>query len=119
MDVEGAFDAILRNRLIVQLRRQGWSTFLIRWLAIYLTRRLAKVRFEDAIAEALELLCGIPPGSLLSPILYLLATAARYELPGATQRYGYADDTAMLFIGVQFFVRNSSYAQVMVSFLLQ
>ncbi|OAA34078.1 reverse transcriptase [Beauveria brongniartii RCEF 3172] len=99
MDVEGAFDAILRNRLILQLRRQGWPTFLIRWLAIYLTRRLAKVRFEDAIAEALELLCGIPQGSPLSPILYLLATAALYELPGATQRYGYADDTAMLFIG--------------------
>ncbi|KAM3488443.1 hypothetical protein MY3957_008255 [Beauveria namnaoensis] len=56
-------------------------------------------RFEDAIAEAPELLCGTPQGSPLSPVLYLLATAALYELPGATQRYGYADDTAMLFIG--------------------
>ncbi|KAM3448378.1 hypothetical protein NHJ6243_010114 [Beauveria neobassiana] len=65
---------------------------------MFLANRLANVRFEDAIAEALELLCGIPQGSPLSPILYLLATAALYKLPGATQRYGYADDTAMLFI---------------------
>jgi len=99
MDVEGAYDAILPNRLILQLRKQGWPEFLIRWLALYLAKRLASVRFEDAIAEALELLCGIPQGSPLSPILYLLATAALYELPGATHRYGYADDTAMLFVG--------------------
>ncbi|KAM3474861.1 hypothetical protein MY5147_004061 [Beauveria neobassiana] len=66
---------------------------------MFLANRLANVRFEDAIAEALELLCGIPRGSPLSPILYLLATAALYKLPGATQRYGYADDTAMLFVG--------------------
>lgn len=99
MDVEGAFDAILRHRLILQLRKQGWPDFLIRWLAMFLAHRLASVRFEDATAEALELLCGIPQGSPLSPILYLLATAALYMLPGATQRYGYADDTAMLFVG--------------------
>ncbi|EJP61622.1 reverse transcriptase, RNaseH [Beauveria bassiana ARSEF 2860] len=83
----------------MDLRRQGWPIFLIRWLATFLASRLANVRFEDAIAEALELLCGIPQGSPLSPILYLLATAALYKLPGATQRYGYADDTAMLFVG--------------------
>ena len=51
------------------------------------------------MAEAIELACGIPQGSPLSPILYLLATAALYQLPGATQRYRYADDTAILFVG--------------------
>ncbi|KAM3466574.1 hypothetical protein MY5147_009007, partial [Beauveria neobassiana] len=40
-----------------------------------------------------------PKGSPISPILYILITAALYFLPGAVQRYGYADDTAMLFIG--------------------
>lgn len=99
MDVEGAFDAILRNRLILQLRRQGWPTFLVHWLAMFLASRLAKLRFEDAIAEALELPCGVPQGSPPSPVLYRLATAALYKLPGATQRYGYADDTARLFVG--------------------
>lgn len=65
---------------------------------MFLASRLANVRFKDAIIEALELLCGIPQGSPLSPILYLLAIAALYKLPGATQRYGYADNTAILFI---------------------
>ncbi|KAM3464881.1 hypothetical protein MY5147_009405 [Beauveria neobassiana] len=65
---------------------------------MFLANRLANVHFKDAIAEALELLYSIPQGSPLSPILYLLATAALYKLPGATQRYRYADDTAILFI---------------------
>ncbi|KAJ3495814.1 hypothetical protein NLG97_g3120 [Lecanicillium saksenae] len=53
----------------------------------------------NAIAEAVELLLGIPQGSPLSPILYLLAAASLYQLEGATHRYGYADDTATLFEG--------------------
>ncbi|OAA57831.1 Endonuclease/exonuclease/phosphatase [Akanthomyces lecanii RCEF 1005] len=31
-DVMGAFDAILRNRMILRLRQQGWPDFLIRWI---------------------------------------------------------------------------------------
>lgn len=99
MDVEGAFDAILRNRLLLQLRKQGWPDFLVRWIASFLAQRQASVRFQNAIAEPIELACGTPQGSPLSPILYLLATAAIYYLSGPTQRYGYADDTAMLFVG--------------------
>lgn len=64
-----------------------------------LAQPLANVRFEDAIAAALEFLCGIPQGSPFSLILYVLATAALYELPGDTHWYGYTDNTAMLFVG--------------------
>ncbi|CEJ82396.1 hypothetical protein VHEMI02462 [[Torrubiella] hemipterigena] len=31
MDVKGAFDAVLRNRLTQRLHRQGWPLNLIRW----------------------------------------------------------------------------------------
>ncbi|OAA57839.1 reverse transcriptase [Akanthomyces lecanii RCEF 1005] len=98
-DVMGAFDAILRNRMILCLRQQGWPDFLIRWIASFLLDRLASVRFQDATTPSARLRCGLPQGSSISPILYILITAAIYFLSGAAQRYGYADDTAMLFIG--------------------
>ncbi|OAA34233.1 reverse transcriptase [Beauveria brongniartii RCEF 3172] len=98
-DVMGAFDAILRNRMILRLRQQGWPDFLIRWIASFLLDRLASVRFQDTTTPSARLRCGLPQGSPISPILYVLITAAIYFLPGAAQRYGYADDTAMLFIG--------------------
>ncbi|KAM3462859.1 hypothetical protein MY5147_009760, partial [Beauveria neobassiana] len=47
-DVMGAFDAILRNRMILRLRQQGWPDFLIRWIASFLLDRLAS-RFSDHI----------------------------------------------------------------------
>ncbi|KAM3450576.1 hypothetical protein NHJ6243_009779 [Beauveria neobassiana] len=98
-DVMGAFDAILRNRMILCLRQQGWPDFLVRWIASFLLDRLASVRFQDATTPSARLRCGLPQGSPISPILYILITAAIYFLSGAAQRYGYADDTAMLFIG--------------------
>ena len=98
-DVMGAFDAILRNRMILCLRRQGWPDFLIQWIASFLLDRTASVRFQDTTTPSAKLRCGLPQGSPISPILYILITAAIYFLSGAAQRYGYADDTAMLFIG--------------------
>ncbi|KAJ6785029.1 hypothetical protein PWT90_10770 [Aphanocladium album] len=98
-DVMGAFDAILRNRMILRLRQQGWPDFLVRWIASFLLERLAKVRFQNTTTPSARLRCGLPQGSPISPILYILITAAIYSLPGAAQRYGYADDTAMLFTG--------------------
>ena len=99
MDVKGAFDAILPNRLILRLRQQGWPVFLIWWIYHFVSHRKALVRFQDAKTEPAELPCGLPQGSPISPILYPLATTPIYSLPGATERYGYADDTAMLFVG--------------------
>lgn len=98
-DGVGAFDAILRNRMIFRLRQQGWPDFLIRWIASFLLDRLASVRFQDATTPSARLRCGLPQGSPISPILYILITAAIYFLSGAAQRYGYADETATLFIG--------------------
>ncbi|KAJ3495916.1 hypothetical protein NLG97_g3048 [Lecanicillium saksenae] len=98
-DVMGAFDAILRNRMVLCLRQQGRPDFLIRWVASFLLDRLASVRFQETTTPSARLKCGLPQGSPISPILYILITAAIYFLPGAAQRYGYADDTAMLFIG--------------------
>ncbi|OAQ57520.1 reverse transcriptase [Pochonia chlamydosporia 170] len=79
--------------------KQGWPDFLICWIYHFVSHRKALVRFQDAKTEPAELPCGLPQGSPISPILYLLATTPIYSLPGATERYGYADDTAMLFTG--------------------
>jgi hypothetical protein len=110
MDVKGAFDAVLRNRLIRQLRRQGWPPSLVRWAASFMTDREAMVRLQETVTASKPLNCGLPQGSPVSPILFMLYTQPIYDIGkrrhipdlrkvDPVARYGYADDTAMLRIG--------------------
>ena len=61
-DVMGAFDAILANRMILCLRRQGWPDFLVRWIASFLRDRMATVRFQSTTTPSAKLPCGLPQG---------------------------------------------------------
>ncbi|KAK5996418.1 putative RNA-directed DNA polymerase from transposon BS-like protein [Cladobotryum mycophilum] len=80
MDVQGAFDAVLCNRLLLRLREQGWPITLVRWVESFMTGRQASVRLQDTTIE----------NSPYNPI---------YLLGNRSGRFGYADDTAILRIG--------------------
>ncbi|RKK06588.1 hypothetical protein BFJ65_g18486, partial [Fusarium oxysporum f. sp. cepae] len=43
MDVQGAFDTVMRNRLILRLREQGWPNHLARWAGSFMGGRSARV----------------------------------------------------------------------------
>ena len=63
----------------------------------YLTQRSQLVSIEAALSEALFLLFGVPQGSVLGPLLFVLYT---HPLGLIVRRYGigihmYADDTQL------------------------
>ena len=100
MDIQGAFDSVLRKRLIFRLREQGWPIQLVKWVDSFMSSRSARVRFKETTTDDLPLHCGLPQGSPVSPILFLLYTQPIYRLgEQQQQRFGYADDVAMLQIG--------------------
>ncbi|KAL9561279.1 hypothetical protein ACKAV7_014634 [Fusarium commune] len=99
MDIQGAFDTIMRNRLVLRLREQGWPDHLARWAESLMGDRSARVRYQDTITPSAPLQCGLPQGSPVSPILFLLYTEPIYRLSNPQGRFGYADDTAILSIG--------------------
>jgi hypothetical protein len=99
MDILGAFDAVMCNRLVLRLREQGWSDHLARWAESFMKDRLARVRYQDTLTPFAPLQCGLPQGSPVSPILFLLYTEPIYLLGNPQGRFGYADDTAILSIG--------------------
>ncbi|KAH7471133.1 hypothetical protein FOMA001_g13258 [Fusarium oxysporum f. sp. matthiolae] len=99
MDVQGAFDTVMRNRLVLRLREQGWPDYLARWAGSFMSGRSARVRYQDTVTPSSPLQCGLPQGSPVSPILFLLYTEPIYRLSNPQGRFGYADDTAILSIG--------------------
>ncbi|XP_044715319.1 reverse transcriptase (RNA-dependent DNA polymerase) domain-containing protein [Hirsutella rhossiliensis] len=99
LDIQGAFDTVLRNRLILRLREQGWPPNLARWVGSFMQDRSARIRYQDIVTDSSPLQCGLPQGSPVSPILFLLYTEPIYRQGSSKGRFGYADDTAILCVG--------------------
>lgn len=94
MDVQGAFDALLKNRLIQRMAKQGWPAQTLYFVDSFLTERNIQVRLGEETTPSYQTECGTPQGSPLSSILYTLYLA---ELLNADtkHRFGYADDISI------------------------
>ncbi len=44
LDIQGAFDTVLRNKLVLRLREQGWPPNLAHWVGSFMQGRSARVR---------------------------------------------------------------------------
>ena len=91
LDVQGAFDAVLTQRLLKRMTEQGWPLPLLRLIKSFLTERRVQVRLEKETTDPSFVECGTPQGSPLSPILYTLYLAELLN-QDRTLRFGYADD---------------------------
>lgn len=97
LDVQGAFDALLRRRLTKRMHDQGWPPIAIRLVDSFLTNREVRSKLEEHTSPPTTQQCGTPQGSPWSPILYMLYLAELVKM--GTCRYGYADDIALIAIG--------------------
>ncbi|EED14661.1 reverse transcriptase, putative [Talaromyces stipitatus ATCC 10500] len=98
LDVKGAFDSVLPSRLIRRLREQGWPTNLVLWIASFATGRSVQIRLDGEIGPSTDIACGLPQGSPVSGILFMLYIAPLFCLGNPRNRFGYADDAANLAI---------------------
>ncbi|KAI1005512.1 hypothetical protein K3495_g2707 [Podosphaera aphanis] len=97
VDVKGVFDGVLRNRLISRLRSQGWRSSLTQWVFSFYSERQVRIRLDHDTTEPSPILCGLPQGSPVSPILFPLYVEPLLRL--SRGRFGYADDAAFLSSG--------------------
>jgi ribonuclease HI len=96
MDVKGAFDGVLPGRLVRRLREQGWPECLVRWIQSFATGRTVRIRLDGSTGPVTDVVCGLPQGSPISPILFMLYIAPLFWLGSPYTRFGYADDVALL-----------------------
>lgn len=94
VDVKGAFDGVLHGRLARRLMDQGWPPEVVGWVRSFCAGREARIRLDGHTTSPFPLQCGLPQGSPVSPILFLLYIAPLIQL--SRGRFGYADDAAFL-----------------------
>ena len=74
LDLSAAFDVVDHTILLQKLEILGFKECSLAWLRSYLTDRSQQVYIEGSLSEALNLEAGVPQGSILGPLLYILFT---------------------------------------------
>ena len=71
-DLSKAFDVINHDMLLRKLHNVGIRGIANDWFKSYLTNRKQYVFFKNSSSTLLPVTCGVPQGSILGPLLYLL-----------------------------------------------
>ena len=95
LDFAKAFDKINHKILINKLQRLGIGGKLLGVIRNYLTQRTQFVQMEDTKSPSLDVTSGVPQGSILGPLLFIIYVM---DMPSelVTTPFIFADDTKLL-----------------------
>ena len=98
LDLSAAFDTIDHSVLLQKLCKDfGITGDVLDWFGSYLIDRFFRVKIDNTLSDILCLLFGVPQGSLLGPVLFILYIK---HLQRIARKYGleiqlYADDSQL------------------------
>ena len=96
IDLQKAFDTIDHQILIKKMKYLGFSKNVIAWFKSYLSARKFKININTSHSSPSNLICGVPQGSILGPLLFLVYIEYSPQAV-VTDTLLYADDTCVVF----------------------
>ena len=95
IDLRKAFDTVNHKILCSKLQKYGISGTNLSWVENYLLQRTQKTLVNNTWSDSLPISCGVPQGSVLGPLLFLVYVNNMSEVLNNTNYCLYADDTVL------------------------
>lgn len=87
LDLSAAFDTIDHGILLERLRSAfGVRDTALSWFASYLSGRTQQVSIDGTLSTKFDLECGVPQGSCLGPLLFVVYASKIFEIVGIAMR---------------------------------
>ena len=108
IDIKGAFDNVHKGALLKTMKEMGLPEASISWVYYFLNRRRTSLIIDGKISEPRRVDSGIPQGSPISPLLFLIYTSPLYEKIREADAYaiGFIDDIT-IYVGGRNVDRNT------------
>ena len=72
LDLSAGFDVIDHDTLLKKLEKYGFDSVTLSWFEDYMAERYQCVQIESSFSSFLKVLWGVPQGSILGPLLFIL-----------------------------------------------
>ena len=113
IDLQKAFDTVNHSILLQKLSHYGIRGTSLLWFQSYLTDRQQYVSVNNHSSQLGSITCGVPQGSILGPLLFLIYINDLPNVSKVLSFFLYADDTHIYYESVNITkLRNKSVKEL-------
>ena len=92
IDLRKAFDTVNHDILLLKMEHYGVRGSTLQWFKFYLYERKQYVYINGECSELKQISCGVPQGSVLGPLLFLIYINDLPTISNKLDLYLFADD---------------------------